>query len=124
MMRGVVNDSGCAMVRLKLQPATGMNSQIIEAWIDTGFTGELAIPRDLIRKWALPVGGLVRAILADGSESLATTYLAHLDWFGESRPVEVIAVDGSVPLLGVLLLLGCCLRVDYAAMNLSIECVT
>lgn len=89
MMRGVVNDSGCALVRLKLQPATVMNSQVIEAWIDTGFTGELAIPRDLIRSWALPAGGLVRAILADGSESVATTYLAHLEWFGESRPVEV-----------------------------------
>ena len=124
MMRGVVNESGCAMVRLDLRPTAEGEVQAIEAWIGTGFTGELALPRNLIRNWALPAGGLVRAILADGSESMATTYLAHLDWFGEIRPIEVIAIDGSVPLLGVLLLLGCCLKVDYTAMNLSIESAT
>ena len=59
MMHGVVNESGCAMVSLNLRPTINGDTQAIEAWIDTGFTGELAIPRNLIRKWALPVGGLV-----------------------------------------------------------------
>ncbi len=121
MKRGIVNESGCAMISLDLRPSFDSIAQSTEAWIDTGFTGELALPRDLIREWSLPAGGLVRAILADGSETTATTYLAHLDWFGETRPVEIVAIDGSLPLLGVLLLRGCRLEVDYAAMNLSIE---
>ena len=124
MIRGVVNESGCAMIRLDLRSSSDSDAQTTEAWIDTGFTGELALPKDLIREMSLPAGGLVRAILADGSETKAITYLAHLDWFGEERPVEVIAIDGPIPLLGVILLLGCCLKVDYAAMNLSIERVT
>ena len=124
MIHGLVNESGCAMIGLDLRPASDSDAQTIEAWIDTGFTGELALPRNWIREWSLPAGGLVRAILADGSETTAVTYLAHLSWFGEERPVEVVAIDGSVPLLGVLLLLGCRLKVDYAALNLTIEKVT
>ena len=121
MIRGVVNESGCAMLSVDLRPSSGADAQTTEVWIDTGFTGELALPRDLIHAWSLPAGGLVRAILADGSQTMAITYLAHVDWFGDNRPVEVVAIGGPVPLLGVLLLLGCCLKVDYAAMNLSIE---
>jgi clan AA aspartic protease len=121
MIHGTVNESGCAMIRLDLRSSPDSDTHETGAWIDTGFTGELALPKDLIREMSLPAGGLVRAILADGSETKAITYLAHLDWFGEERPVEVVAIDGSIPLLGVMLLLGRCLKVDYAAMNLSIE---
>ena len=44
-----------------------------------------------------------------------------VDWFGESRAIEVIASRGRIPLLGVGRLLGHRLVVDYDQLTLSIE---
>ena len=92
MMRGVVNESGCAMVSVDLRPSSGSDIQTTEVWIDTGFTGELALPRDLIHGWSLPAGGLVRAILADGSETPGIIY-AEID------PARVAKIRNMMPSL-------------------------
>ena len=44
-----------------------------------------------------------------------------IDWFGAERSLEVIANEGEIPLLGVGLLLGKDLRVDYRNLKLSLE---
>jgi len=45
----------------------------------------------------------------------------ELDWFGNSKWIEVIANDGEMPLLGIGLLIGRKLTVDYARMTVVIE---
>jgi hypothetical protein len=49
------------------------------------------------------------------------SFACVLNWFGESRPVEVIANDGEFPLLGVGLLLGHRLVIDYMQSTVTIE---
>jgi hypothetical protein len=44
-----------------------------------------------------------------------------VDWFGEWHPVEVIANDSEYPLLGVGLLIGHRLAIDYQQRLVTIE---
>lgn len=49
------------------------------------------------------------------------SFACLLDWFGEHRPVEVIANDGAFPLLGIGLLIGHRLVIDYTQLNVTID---
>ena len=49
------------------------------------------------------------------------TFSAWIDWFGEGREIEVVAGEDRTALLGVGLLLGHCLTVDYVALRLTLE---
>ncbi|HUG67026.1 MAG TPA: hypothetical protein VMM76_04715 [Pirellulaceae bacterium] len=93
----------------------------IEAWVDTGFTGDLVLPRTTIDALALRQSGSVDAILADGSQIEVKTYTCLINWFGEERRLEVVANEGDYPLLGVGLLLGLELRANYHKMELELN---
>ena len=93
----------------------------LDAWIDTGFTGELVLPQNHIQSLALPIGPKVRAGLADGSEVELDTFTCLLDWFGEWKQIEVVANQGRFPLLGVGLLLDRALHIDFCANKLTVE---
>ncbi len=45
-MNGHVDSAGRALVRIRLTSAATATTIEIEAWIDTGFTGELVLPQD------------------------------------------------------------------------------
>lgn len=120
-MTGHVDAKGRALLTLKLQNPVDRTVHAVTVWIDTAFSGEIVLPRGQVASFGLRVVQAVSAILADGSEAELDTYWGHLDWFGEWRPVEVIANDGQFPLLGVGLLQGRTLHIDYVAGTLSLD---
>jgi predicted aspartyl protease len=91
------------------------------AWVDTAFSADLVMPWAEIASLALPVAQSVRSVLGDGSTVELDTYRADLDWFGAWQRIEVIANDGRFPLLGVGLLRGRVLHVDYTAGTLTLD---
>ena len=99
----------------------GLGFRAIEVWVDTGFTGDLVLPQTTIDELNLDHSGSVDAILADGSQIELKTYTCFVDWFGEARRLEVVANDGDYPLLGVGLILGLELRVNYRTMELALN---
>ena len=64
---------------------------------------------------------IVQTTLADGRDAKLESFVAWIDWFGELQEVEVCASSGQNILLGVRLMLGRRLVVDYESMNLSLE---
>ncbi|MEI8018841.1 MAG: hypothetical protein WCH39_11630 [Schlesneria sp.] len=120
-MKGYVDQSGRAILSVLLVTEAQPSGVPIEVWIDTGFTGDLVLPETLVRQLGLPVSGSIDGILADGSQTELNTYHCQLRWFGRDRNLEVIANDGEVPLLGVGLLLGRELRIDYTNLMVSLE---
>jgi clan AA aspartic protease len=117
---GLVDNSGRALLRIRLQHPVSAAEFELDAWIDTGFTGELVIPLQHVVQFSLPLGSAIRAGLADGSEVELNTYTCRLDWFGEWKQIEIIANAGQFPLLGVGLLLDRALHIDYPDKSLSI----
>ncbi len=77
----------------------------LEASLDTGFTGDLALPASAIRRLGLTWLGERVFTLADGRRNAMNTYLGTLFW--HERPLDVIVIqsDGA-PLIGMGTLWG------------------
>ena len=119
-MIGHVDNSGRAFLYAKLFFGPAQTTVTIDAWVDTGFTGDLVLPQFVIDQFQLPKSGSVDAVLADGSQIELSTYTCVIEWFGAERRLEVIANNGTVPLIGVGLLLGKELRVDFRNNRVSL----
>ncbi|MEJ7595462.1 MAG: hypothetical protein WKF77_28435 [Planctomycetaceae bacterium] len=120
-MKGTVDEFGRALVTVKLRSNENRESTEVLAWVDTAFNGELLMPASMITAAGLQQSGGIRARLADGSEVTLESFGCELDWFGNLKWIEVIANDGEMPLLGIGLLIGRKLTVDYAKMTVVIE---
>jgi clan AA aspartic protease len=83
----------------------------VEAIIDTGFTGHLTLPPEMVRSFSLPKRGFVEAELADGGVASLEVFDVRLLWHGEPRRVPVY-VTGGAPLVGMSLLRGSRLTVE------------
>ena len=119
-MRGRVDHGGRSLITVELRSAAGADATSLDVWIDTGLTGDLVLPRSIVDRLGLQESGSVDAILADGSQLELPTYTCVIQWFGFERSLEVIANDGEYPLLGVGLLLGLELRINYRNLKLSL----
>jgi predicted aspartyl protease len=88
-MTGHVDDFGRAILQIEVRHPVSAKSEVWDAWIDTACT------------------------LGDGSQVLLDTYTCHINWFGETRKVEIVASTGSFPLIGVGLLEDHELNIHY-----------
>ena len=112
MIEGIVNANLEAVVTLFLRGPEG-RAQQVDAVIDTGFNGYLALPPMLVADLELPVVGDGEAILADGREVSFNVYGVTALWDGLPRYVETGAV-GDESLIGMSMLVGHDLRVEVA----------
>ena len=119
-MKGAVDGSGRAILRISVSNGDSNSTQIIEAWVDTGFTGDLVVPRSIIESLGLEPSGAIDGVLADGTQTLLETYHCEIEWFGRARSLEVIANSGEMSLLGVGLLLAKELTIDYTNLTVSL----
>lgn len=120
-MKRIVDQAGRAILEIHLRSNSSHPFRTISVWIDTGFTGDLVLPQRTIDELGLNPSGTVDGILADGSQTVLTTYHCEIDWFGRIRNLEVIANSGTTPLLGVGLLLAKELVVDYTNLMLTLR---
>ena len=79
--------------------------------VDTGFTGWLTLPPDLIRELGLQQQGSRFVTLADGQAARVNLYLALIAWDGQILP-RLVHQSDSVPLIGMYLMTGYHLAVD------------
>lgn len=120
-MNGQVDDYGRALIAVSILSPSADTARQIDAWIDTGFNGDLVLPAKVIEEPQLQHPGTVKAILADGPEVALKTYACTIDWFDEQRHLEVVANSGEYPLLGVGLLLSRELRISYRTGEIKIQ---
>jgi clan AA aspartic protease len=99
---GRVNSDREAVVSLVVQGSQGQTRQI-DAVVDTGFTGLLTLPPELIAELDLPLRAQGRAVLGDGREITFDMFKAHVIWDGRTYRIDVDAAD-TVPLVGMGLL--------------------
>jgi clan AA aspartic protease len=117
---GVVDLLGRALVPIHLKVAATGNLRELQAWIDTGFTGELVLPKMTVELLGLARANVVKAELGDGSEAVFDTYGCTLAWFGDLKEIEALASTGDYPLLGVSLLKGHALAIDFGRDRVSV----
>ena len=83
-----------------------------ECVVDTGFEGDLALPRTLVAKLERISPYETRTFaLADGSVRELLICYIELEWNDELRSVDVLVTDGR-PLLGMVLMAGSYIGID------------
>lgn len=112
-MRGRVDDGGReAILPLTVIGRSGVRAEV-EAAVDTGFTGSLCLPPDIVRSLSVPFVGRGVAVLADGSTVETSYHRARVLWHGREREIQALVTDGG-PLVGMTLLRGSVLTVAVA----------
>ncbi|BBC25786.1 aspartyl protease [Pseudanabaena sp. ABRG5-3] len=108
-MQGYVNKNCEATILVVIRNNNKLKS--INAVIDTGFTGFLSLPIEIITELDLPWSYRDRGTLGDGSEVLFDIYDAVAIWDGNSQEIEVNSAETD-PLIGMSMLRGYRLQVD------------
>lgn len=104
MIEGVINARRLAVIPLIVRHGSGQQKEV-EAIVDTGFTGSLTLPPDLIAGFGLPWRSRGSAILANGARDYFDIHAATVIWNGVPRNVLVEAA-ATEPLVGMRLLFG------------------
>ena len=110
MITGTVTENLDLQVTIEIANSNG-GFEPLEVAMDTGFNGDLALPRDTIQNLGLTYRGQTSWTLATGEEVTMANYDGVVSWHGRSREVEVIETE-SESLLGMALLIGSKIAVD------------
>ncbi len=95
-LSGIVTAEREAVVRLVvLGPEYYETSAEVETVLDTGFTGHLTLPPEVVAELGLPLLGSRNSVLADGGRVALDVYRAQVLWDGRRRSVEVLATGGG-----------------------------
>jgi clan AA aspartic protease len=104
MIHGVVSRNREATISLVVVNEN-RQTKLITAVIDTGYTGYLSLPSEIITELNLSWTGIDRGTLGDGSEVTFEVYAAKVIWDGEYRDIPINEAETD-PLVGISLLYG------------------
>jgi clan AA aspartic protease len=110
MMQGIVDQNCEATIRLIVGNANSQR-QMIDAVIDTGFTGFLTLPFSVLVDLNLRAYRREEGILGDGSTCIFDVYRGLVIWDGELRRIDINESD-TEPLVGMSLLYGYRMQLD------------
>ncbi len=103
MMQGIV-DGLVARMAVKIRGSDN-RFHTIDAIVDTGFDGWLAMPPNSLETLGASWASEGRGILADGSHSRFDIYAVRIMWHGRSRTIPLYEL-GTEILIGMALLTG------------------
>lgn len=109
MMQGRVNQSCEATLSIVIRNSA--TTQLVDAVIDTGFSGFLTLPSDAISMLGLSWQGRDAATLGDGTACTFEVYIGIVIWDGQYREIYINESE-TVPLIGMRLLRGYDLRIQ------------
>jgi len=110
VIRGAVDSSHEAVVELTVAGADPRSVRLPFV-VDTGFSGGITLPSEIVADLELRPRGSGRAWLGDGSLAQFAIFEAFVDWEGTPRRVRVEVAE-TMPLLGMELLRGHQLQID------------
>ena len=102
-MQGRVNQNCEATLSIVIK--NNQKTQLVNAVIDTGFSGFLTLPSKVISNIGLNWEGRDIATLGDGTSCTFDFYIGFIIWDGEYREIYINESE-TVPLIGMRLLRG------------------
>jgi clan AA aspartic protease len=109
MMQGRVNQRCEATLSIAVK--NGEIMQMVDAVIDTGFSGFLTLPSDTISTLGFSWEGRDVATLGNGTFCTFEVYIGLVIWDGQYREIYINESE-TIPLIGMQLLRGYDLRIQ------------
>lgn len=109
MMQGRVNQRCEATLGIAVR--SNETTQMVDAVIDTGFSGFLTLPSDMIATLGFSWEGRDVATLGDGTFCTFEVYIGLVIWDGQYREIYINESE-TIPLIGMQLLRGYDLRIQ------------
>ena len=109
-MQGIVDQNCEATLRLVISNSDSQR-QVIDAVIDTGFTGFLTLPLLVLTNLQLRAYRREEGTLGNGSTCIFDVYRGLVNWDGEFRRIDINASE-TAPLVGMSLLYGYRIQLD------------
>jgi clan AA aspartic protease len=109
MMQGRVNQRCEATLAIAVRH--NETTEMIDTIIDTGFSGFLTLPSDMITTLGLSWEGRDVVTLGDGTFCTFEVYIGLVIWDGQYREIYINESE-TVPLIGMQLLRGYDLRIQ------------
>ena len=113
MINGRIADLRLAWIPLRVQGGSG-DWQTLNVVVDTGFTGQLALPERYVRQLELMLNDENRVTPATGQSILVAAGNVLVMWHGRQLRVRVVQ-SGTHPLLGMALLWNNRIAIDAVA---------
>jgi clan AA aspartic protease len=113
MIVGRVTEALDALVPIRVLAASAQFAEI-DAVVDTGFNGTLAISKELAEQLRAAPAGSNEATLADGRIATLQCSIVSVEWHGVIRELAVRIIERGC-LAGMELLSGSRLEIDVAA---------
>ena len=110
MMQGIVDQNCEATIRLVVGNADSQR-QMVDAVIDTGFTGFLTLPLSVLVSLNLRAYRREEGTLGDGSTCIFDVYRGLVIWDGELQRIDINESE-TTPLVGMSLLYGYRMQLD------------
>ena len=104
MIVGIVDPLRRCLVTLEIHGPSG-RQETVEFQVDTGFSGSILLPLEVVKRLGLPETEGITMRLADGSRVGVPRYIVQVVWDGVGKTVALPA-SGRQPLLGTGLLDG------------------
>ena len=82
-------------VSIPISASSDSAPRTVATTVDTGFTGRLTLPPDIINEFGLQYSGRRRIKLADGRLQRPNIYLGIIWWHGRPVRVPIHQIDGS-----------------------------
>ena len=92
MIIGSVNTNREAVIQIAVL-SDSKRIKAIRSVIDTGYTGDLMLPRAIVNELGLSLQAIQDATLGDGSLTTFEMYAGSVIWDGQARRVEVNASE-------------------------------
>lgn len=92
----------------------------IDALVDSGFDGQLALHYDAADRYQLDPIKLAEVTYANGQRAKELVCLGKILWHGQARRVQVVLSDDEDPAIGTRLLKGSIMTMNFVDNSLTI----
>lgn len=114
-------ESGSVTAALEASLPVRLAGEVVECIVDTGFSGQLLLPRALADRLRLAIVGHEIFEMVGSHLLAADIALVEIEWLAQPRIVEVIISEGTDTLIGAELFAGARLTIDYAAGTVTLQ---
>lgn len=93
----------------------------IEVIVDTGFTGQLMLPQNIIDDLHLEQVGVTDYLMASGEGNVTNVYKAKLAFLNKEKEVIILSTEADFSLAGMELFHDCKIVIERAKNKVEIE---